>query len=148
MNTLLQGTEMTHSLSRRQAMQGATGAAALGLLSPAAAFAAPGKPIKIADAVGALNLMMDGLMKQEKFLEQVGLAPDLLGVSDGSKILGAIVSGSVDCSSMSGFGQVFPAIERGAGIKMLAASAQHPTLAMFTGRANINSLKDLEGKSI
>ena len=137
---------MSESLSRRRVLRDASGAALLALAPASAAFAA--SPVKLADAVGALNLMMDGLMKQERFMESMGLAPELLGVTDGSKILGAVVSGSVDASAMSGFGQVFPAIERGAGIKMLAASAQAPTLAMFTGRANINSLKDLEGKSI
>ena len=139
---------MRKSLSRRQVLRDASGAALLGLAPMGSALAAAPLPIKIANATGALNITMDGLMIQEKFLESVGLQPDILGVADGSKIVGAIVSGSADASAMSGFGQIFPAVERGAQIKVIAAAAQAPTLAMFTGKANVNSLKDLEGKTI
>ena len=138
---------MAQTLSRRGLLLDASGAAIIGL-APGAALAAAPMPIKIANAVGVLNQTMDAVMKQERCMESFGRAPEMLGVSDGSKILGAVVSGSVDCSSLSGFGQVFPAIERGAGLKVLAAGSQIPSLAMFTGRPNINSLKDLEGKSI
>jgi ABC-type nitrate/sulfonate/bicarbonate transport system substrate-binding protein len=139
---------MPELLSRRRMLRDTSGAVALGLLPITSALAASGKPITIAEAVGVLNLMMDGLMKQEKFLEEFGLAPNMLGVPDGSKILSGVVGGSADASAMSGFGQVFPAIERGAPIKMIAASAQVPTLALFTGKPNIHSLKDLEGKNV
>jgi ABC-type nitrate/sulfonate/bicarbonate transport system substrate-binding protein len=129
-------------------MRHAGSAGALGLMPGGPALAADATPIKIANATGIMNLAMDGLMKQEKFLESFGLAPEMLGVADGSKILGAIVSGSVDGSSMSGFGQVFPAVERGASLKILAAGVQAPILAMFTTKPNVKTLKDLEGKSV
>src|SRR5579872_986569 len=100
--------KMPRSLSRRQVLRDASGAALLGLAPMGSALAAAPLPIKIANATGSLNIAMDGLLIQEKFLESVGLQPEMLGVSDGSKIVGGIVSGSVDASAMSGFGQVFP----------------------------------------
>ena len=47
---------------------------------------------------------------------------------------------------MSGFSQVFPAIERGADIKIVNAAALVPMLGLYSGKDNVQSLKDLEGK--
>src|SRR4051812_23032379 len=104
---------MSKSLSRRQVVRDASGAALLGLAPMGPALAAA-PTVKIANALGALNQTMDALLIQEKFLESVGLTQNILGVSDGTKILGGIVGGSADASAMSGFGLVFPAVERGA----------------------------------
>ena len=136
---------MVHDYSRRRFLQGASGTAAIGFgMGPALAAA----PVTLANASGALTQSMAQLMRQEKFMESFGLSPQVLEVQDGSKILGAIVSGSVDASSMSGFGQVFPAIEKGGGIKVIGGAMVSPTLAMYTGKPNIKSLKDLEGHTV
>jgi ABC-type nitrate/sulfonate/bicarbonate transport system substrate-binding protein len=140
--------EMPDTLSRRDMLCGATGAALMGFGPIGSALAANPMPITIANASGALNLTMQALMRQQKYLESFNLKPEVLPVADGSKILGAIVSGTVDASLMSGFGQIFPAIEHGARLKVLGGGALAPTTAMFTGKADINSLKDLEGRSV
>ena len=139
---------MPDTLSRRDMLCGATGAALMGFGPIGSALAANPMPITIANASGALNLTMQALMRQQKYLESFNLKPEVLPVADGSKILGAIVSGTVDASLMSGFGQIFPAIEHGARLKVLGGGALAPTTAMFTGKADINSLKDLEGRSV
>lgn len=105
-------------------------------------------PVTVANAAGAVNLTMQELMKQQGFLEEFGLAPDVMGVADGSKILSGIVGGSIDLSTMSGFGQLFPAIERGADIRVLGGAAVLPSLALFTSKADVKTLKDLEGRTI
>jgi ABC-type nitrate/sulfonate/bicarbonate transport system substrate-binding protein len=140
---------MLQSLSRRRLLQHVSGAAiaGLGLTSLGCSRPSPAK-ITIANAAGALNLTMGALMKQQKFLESFNLDPELMQVADGSKILSGIVGGTVDVSMSSGFGQVFPAVERGAPLKILAGGALVPTTAMFTGRADIHSLKDLEGRTV
>jgi ABC-type nitrate/sulfonate/bicarbonate transport system substrate-binding protein len=48
----------------------------------------------------------------------------------------------------SGFGQVFPAIERGASIKILGGGSLLPALALFSAKPEIKALKDLEGKTL
>ena len=112
------------------------------------AMAAKPASIKIANAAGGLNLTMRELMRQQQFLESLGLAPEILDVADGTRILGGLVSRSVDISTMSGFGQVFPAIERGAPIKILAGAAMLPGLALFSAKPGVTALKDLAGKTI
>ena len=87
-------------------------------------------------------------MRQQRFLESFGLAPEMLGVSDGTKVLGGIVGGSIDASFMSGFGQVFPAVERGADLRVIGAGALLPSLAMYSSKPDVRTLKDLEGRTI
>jgi ABC-type nitrate/sulfonate/bicarbonate transport system substrate-binding protein len=149
------------TFSRRDLLSRALGASIIGprLGRAAAASGAPASgaatapvkaavPINIANAGGGLNLTLTALMRRMKFFESFGLAPTVLQVSDGSKVLGAVVNGSVDASFESGFGQVFPAIERGAALKIIAGGALIPTTALFTGKPDIRSLKDLEGRTV
>jgi NitT/TauT family transport system substrate-binding protein len=136
-------------LSRRKLLFASSSLAIAGLAHFRFATGATGPtPIKIANAAGGLNLTMGELMRQQGFLESFGLAPDVLAVADGSKILGAVVSGSVDASLMSGFGQVFPAIAQGAAIKILAGGAVIPMLALFSSKPDVKTLKDLEGRTV
>lgn len=134
--------------SRRELLQRVAGAALAAVLPVPAPAAAALLPIRIANAAGGLNLVMAELMRQQRFLQSFGLAPDQLAVSDGTKILGGVVSGSIDASFMSGFGQVFPAIERGADIRVIGGGALLPVLALFSGKSDIRTLKDLEGRTI
>jgi ABC-type nitrate/sulfonate/bicarbonate transport system substrate-binding protein len=71
-----------------------------------------------------------------------------MAVADGTRILGGIVGGSVDASMMSGFGQVFPAVAHGAPLKILAGGALLPMLALFSGKPDVRTLKDLEGRTV
>ena len=105
-------------------------------------------PITIANAAGNVNLIMQELMKQQGFLEKMGLAPTIMNVADGGKMMGGIINGEIDCSTMSGFGQIFPAIEKGAKLKVLAGAALLPSLAVFTTKPEVKTLKDLEGKTV
>lgn len=138
------------SFTRRGLLGTALAASAAGLAAPRIGFAATGTPVPvtIANASGAVNQTMAELMKQQGFLEEFGLKPEVMAVADGSKILSGIVSGSIDSSTMSGFGQLFPAIERGAEIRVLGGAALLPLLALFTSKPEIRTLKDLEGKTI
>jgi ABC-type nitrate/sulfonate/bicarbonate transport system substrate-binding protein len=112
---------------------------------PAIAQARP--KVTIANAAGNINLVMQELMKQQKFLEGMGLEPNVMNVADGAKMMGGILGGDIDCSTMAGFGQVFPAIERGGKLKVLAGAALLPTLTVFTSKSDVKTLKDLEGRT-
>ena len=138
---------MSNGLSRREM---------LARLSAAAVLAAGGcgrrsvssNVVHIATAAGGLNLTMSELLHQQKFLESFDLNPNVVAMADGTKILSGIYSGSIDVSPMSGFGQVFPAVERGADLKIINAATLIPALALFSGMAEVRSLKDLEGKVV
>jgi len=138
---------MSQVLSRRELLLKGSAAFALGAVSIRPAFAA-GQAVKIANASGALNQTMTQLMKNMRFLESFGLEPEMMNVADGTRILAGVVSGGVDISAASGFGQLFPAIEHGAKLKVLAGGALVPTVSLYTGKPYINSLKDLEGRTV
>jgi ABC-type nitrate/sulfonate/bicarbonate transport system substrate-binding protein len=139
---------MPQTISRRRFIVLASGAAIAAQTCARSARAAKRRAITIANASGSLNLTLAEIMRQEKLLESVDLDPSILTVADGTRILGAVVSGSVDLSTMSGFGQVFPAIERGARLKILAGGALLPGLGLFSAKPNVKELKDLEGKTV
>jgi len=112
------------------------------------AFAAEPIPVAIANASGNLNLTMQELMKQQGYLQEMGLAGTITNVADGSKITGGLIGGDVDVSTMAGFGQVFPAIERGAKLKIIAGACLLPLLALYSSKPGIKTLKDLEGRTV
>jgi ABC-type nitrate/sulfonate/bicarbonate transport system substrate-binding protein len=140
-----------HPISRRRILTGG-GAALFGMLGPLGAMrgasAAAGVPVAIANASGNVNLCMQELMKQQGYLQEMGLAPTITNVADGSKITGGLIGGDVDLATMAGFGQVLPAIERGAKLKILAGACLLPTLALYSAKPDIKTLKDLEGRTI
>jgi ABC-type nitrate/sulfonate/bicarbonate transport system substrate-binding protein len=137
---------MSNAVSRRSLLTCAAGLAALG--SRQVIGATLGRQINIASAAGGLNQTLTVLMHNLGYFEAFGLTPNVLAVADGSRMLGAVLNGSVDVSFSSGFGQVFPAIEHGAGLKIIAGGLITPTTALFTGKTAINSLKDLEGRTV
>jgi ABC-type nitrate/sulfonate/bicarbonate transport system substrate-binding protein len=54
----------------------------------------------------------------------------------------------MDICALSGFGQVLPAIEKGAKLKILAGGAVLPLQSIFSKKAEIKTVRDLEGKTI
>jgi ABC-type nitrate/sulfonate/bicarbonate transport system substrate-binding protein len=145
--SLILRNEMTEGLSRRAMLR----LSAAGLLAAGGCgtrSSGSSNVVHIATAAGGLNLTMSELLRQQKFLESFDLTPDVIAMADGSKIVGAIYSGSIDVSPMSGFAQVFPAVEHGADLKIINAATLIPALALFSAKPNVRSLKDLEGKVV
>ena len=140
---------MQRTISRRTLLIGASSVSLLrSVFGAEAAPSAGTSPIHIANASGGLNQTLSALMRRMRFFESFGLDPTILNVADGSKMVGAVLNGSVDASLMSGFGQIFPAIEHGASLKIVGGGTLTPTIALFTGQSDINSLKDLEGRTV
>ena len=139
---------MGRMISRRGLCLGMT--SGLMTFAPISAGVAQGARLKttIANAAGNLNLAVQELLRQQGFMEEFGLEPTFLNVADGAKILGGLLGGDLDSSMMSGFGQVFPAIEKGAKLKVIAATSLSPSLALFTSKPEVKTLKDLEGRVV
>src|SRR5262245_22384549 len=133
-----QSTEMTEKLPRRAMLKRLS---AIALLIPGGcgrrSSSASPHAVHIATAAGPLNMTMSELLRQQKFLESFDLNPDVVAMADGSKIVGGIYSGSLDVSPMSGFGQVFPAVERGADLTIINAATLVPGLALFSAKPNV-----------
>lgn len=139
---------MTETLTRRAMLMRLSAGTLLAAGGCGRQSAGPPNAVHIATAAGGLNMTMSELLRQQKFLESFDLTPDVVAMADGNKILGGIYSGSIDVSPMSGFGQVFPAVEHGADIKIINAATLLPWQALFSAKPNVQSLKDLEGKIV
>lgn len=105
-------------------------------------------PTTVANAAGNVNITLQQMLRDLNLYEKYGLKPNLMAVADGSKIMGGLIGGDIDSSMMSGFGQIFPAIEKGAKLKMIGGCQMVPSLTLFTSKDDVRSLKDLEGKTI
>jgi len=135
-------------MTRRMAIAQFTAAAALATGACGRSSNGGDGKIRIASAAGSFNLTIAALMKQQGYLESFGLKPESISVSDGAKIMASVISDSVDVVPISGFAQVFPAVERGAPIRIINASTLRPMLALFSSKDNVRTLKDLEGKNV
>lgn len=124
------------------------GAAVSPLIKNSAAYAAKSIPITLVNAQGASNRVVQQVLNDKKYLEEFGLEPTLMGMSSGTKIMAALLGGSADATMMAGFGQIFPAIAKGAKMKVLGGGALPPSLSLYTGKPDVHSLKDLEGKTV
>src|SRR3979409_874901 len=94
-------------ISRRRLVAGG-GTVLFGMLCPlgmrGTSAAAP-IPVSIANASGNVSLTMQEMIKQQGYLQEMGLAGTITNVADGSKITGGLIGGDVDVSTMAGFGQ-------------------------------------------
>lgn len=88
------------------------------------------------------------LLKEKHWLEDFGLKPRTLNVADGSKLMGALLSGSSDICLLSGFGQVLAAIEKGGALKMIAGAQLLDSHALMSKKPEIKQVKDLEGRTV
>lgn len=135
-------------LTRRNVIHQLSAGTGLLLVSGCSQPASNGRRIAIANAAGGLNMTMSALMRDQRFLEKAGLKPEVAMIADGTRIVGGIIGGSVDASFMSGFGQILPAIERGAELRVIGGGITLPTLALYSSKPDIRSLIDLEGRTV
>lgn len=134
--------------SRRQFVKFSAASLATGMSISACTSDSGGTGLAIANASGNLNLTLAEMMRRERLFEAYGVKVNPIEVADGTRILGGIVSGSLHASLISGIGQVFPAIAKGARLRIIGGAINRPQLAVYTRRGEIASLKDLESKVI
>ena len=138
-------------IGRRRALQLAGAAltvAACSRRSPSAGRATKQASVRIVNTAGTFAATLQQLMRDRGYLEKQGLRPTFLSVNDGSQIIGALISGEADICTASGFSQVFPAIERGGDLRLVAGSELLLLHLIYTCRSEIRTLKDLEGRTV
>jgi ABC-type nitrate/sulfonate/bicarbonate transport system substrate-binding protein len=107
-----------------------------------------------ADTVNIINtgsndsFALQALIKNRKYFQSLGISDNTQNVSDGVKLMASVVNGMSDIAILTGFSQVFTAIENGAQIKLVGSAILPVSFLLFTGNPAIKSVKDLEGKSI
>lgn len=135
--------------SRRDVLKGAAvlaGLAAGSGLGPLRA-ADPVK-VKIINPAGNFTLVAKVILSELKLYEKYGVAAEQIEVSDTNKILAGLISGEGDICSGSGFSALFPAIAKGATVKIVSGGTLAPTNILYTNKPDIKSVKDLPGRTV
>jgi NitT/TauT family transport system substrate-binding protein len=105
-------------------------------------------PVNIVNTASNSTMALQELIKQQGYFEEFGLAATTLNVADGSKLMGALFSGSSDICILSGFSQVFPAVEKGGKLKIIAGAGLLLQDAIYSAKPDIHHVKDLEGRTV
>jgi ABC-type nitrate/sulfonate/bicarbonate transport system substrate-binding protein len=110
--------------------------------------AAGSRKITVINGAGTLSFLQAIMFKELKLFEKYDVEANLLNVSDGNKILAGIISGDADICGGSGFNGIFPAIEKGAKVKIIAGANIAPITMLVSAKEDIKSLKDLPGRTV
>ncbi len=94
------------------------------------------------------TLILQQLMSDKGFMKKQGITAHTTNVSDGTRLMGSVIGGQSDLAVLTGFSQIFPAIEKGADLKLVGAVTLIPADAIYSSKSEIRSLADLEGKSV
>lgn len=128
---------------------GALGLAGAGLLSgKTMADAGTLQTVNIVNPSGNYTAVCEQLLKTGTYFADFGLQANIVDVTDGTKIIAALVSGSADICGGAGFSGVFPAIARGAKLKLIGGAALSPLDAIYAKDPAIKTVKDLVGKTV
>ena len=120
----------------------------LGALGLAAAAGLPGLAraqgkldhVSIVGTLANTTATLQELMRQQGLFQTFGLDAEFVNVADGSKLMGALLSGSSDICMISGFSQVLAAIEKGGKLKLVAAARYLVEDAIYTKKPEIKRL--------
>ena len=138
--------------TRRGILRAGAGLAAFGGMGQMVSFsiAAEGSPapIEIVTSNSNLTNTLLGIAKEKRFLEDLGLKPDITNVADGSKAIPSIISGDIDFCTLSGIGLVFPAIAKGGTLKMIGGASILLQTAIYSAKPDVKTMKDLEGRIV
>lgn len=136
--------------SRRGFLGLALGASAAGLLSACSGGSGSGgsDTIKILNTSSTGSITLNKLMASEKFFEKVGVKASISNLNSGNQVLAGLVSGAADITIFSGLIGVFPGIEQGMNLKVLGGTQITSSSALFSGDPQIQTVRDLKGKSL
>jgi ABC-type nitrate/sulfonate/bicarbonate transport system substrate-binding protein len=132
--------------ARRDALRLTLGGVALA--APAVRAQPALKTVNIVNTASNTTFALQELLKQLGYFQELGLDAKTLNVGDGVKLMGALLSGASDICLLSGFGQVFPAIDKGGRFKLVAGGGILPAHAVYTRNVDVKTLNDLEGRYV
>jgi ABC-type nitrate/sulfonate/bicarbonate transport system substrate-binding protein len=135
--------------NRRDLLQ-AGGLAGLSLASPSlitGAYAA-GPVINIVTSNSTLTNTILSLMDQKGYLKTFGVDAKTTNVADNSKVVPSLIGGDSDIAVVIAFSTLFPAMSRGAPLKLLGGGSLLYQGAVYAKDPAIKSVKDLAGKTI
>jgi ABC-type nitrate/sulfonate/bicarbonate transport system substrate-binding protein len=104
--------------------------------------------VKVINSGGNVSETFEHLIRQEGFLKDFGVEIEITNVQDTAAIMAGLLSNQHDICMWAGINTLFPAVESGADLKVVAGATIVPQYALFSANPAIKTLKDLEGKTM
>jgi ABC-type nitrate/sulfonate/bicarbonate transport system substrate-binding protein len=134
-------------LSRRRFLGLGLGVTAAGLLA-ACGSGSSSQTVKILNTSATGAIAINHLLSSGNYFEKAGVTAQVTNVSSGNQVLAGVASGSADITILSGLIGVFPGIEKGMNLKVVAGTEVVSTSALFSGNPDVRSVRDLAGKTV
>jgi ABC-type nitrate/sulfonate/bicarbonate transport system substrate-binding protein len=146
---------MIRSISRRRALKGlaTAGLAATGAMASLRATASASHkqqrlPVRVLDSQSITSLTLEAMMNIKGYFGELGVDPQLLSVAPGKNFVDAFFQQDASICVVSAFTQLIISIEKGADLKILAGANLKGQQALFSKNPAIQSVKDLEGRTV
>jgi ABC-type nitrate/sulfonate/bicarbonate transport system substrate-binding protein len=146
---------MSDGINRRTALKGLAGMglAANGTMASLLAEAAASPPqqtlpVRVIESRSTTSVAISSLINTKAYFPEFGVAPEMLSVAPGTNFVGAFLEQEADICIFSALTQLLAAIEKGADVKIVAAANIKGQQALFSKNPAIQSLKDLEGRTV
>lgn len=124
------------------------GAGLIGFTGGFPGTARAAEPVRVLNTSGDLGVIMQNMIKDLGFAKEFGVEVEYQSVANGNQIVAGLIGGSGDISTSSGFAQLFPAIEKNSSLRIVGGCLSLPTLALYSSKPDIKSVKDLPGKTV
>ncbi len=139
-------------IERRDVLRMGGGLASVGMIGAFGGFSGTARAadptVKVINSSGDLGVIMQNMIKDLGYAKEFGVDVEYLSVANGNQIVAGIVGGSGDICTSSGFSQLFPAMEKNSSLKIVGGCLSLPTLALYSAKSDIKSVKDLPGKTV
>lgn len=104
--------------------------------------------VHIVDAGGPHELATVELLHRQGYLERMGINARRTYVKNGSEATELLLAGDGDVAMQVGFGPALSAIDKGAPLRIVAASNLLTVHAVYSMKPDIRCLKDLEHRTV
>lgn len=139
---------LRQDLSRRRFLGLGLGVSAAGLLAACGSGGGSSDTVKILNTSATAAIAINHLLDSGGYFTKAGVKAQVTNVSSGNQVLAGVVSGSADLTVLSGLIGVFPGIEKGMDLKVVAGTEVVSTSALFSGNPAVKSVRDLAGKTV
>lgn len=109
---------------------------------------APVGRLTLINGSGPAERALHSLARSQRFFERMSVEVDYNNQPDGQKALTELLAGRGDICMQIGFGPCLPAIEQGRDLRVLAGANLRAVHVVFARPEEIQSVKDLEGRTI
>ena len=106
------------------------------------------REVYIVDAGGPHELATVELLHRQGFLERMGVRVKRIYVKNGAEATELLLAGQADAAVQVGFGPALVAMEKGAPLRLVAASNRLTVHALYSRQPEIRRLRDLAGRTV